>query len=161
LLSLELARDGIQISSCKSNCPYNYKQQAMITIPVLHYSLRLRMFCLSAAICLWLQVQEVDDLAGLEIGDLVALRTETLQDAPWIGRVTGMEGDKISLVWMEGDYNKQWKVTKHRFKGKLQEWTDCVDKCSIILYGFELTKADRLRKPTVDALMALYNEFCG
>ena len=52
-------------------------------------------------------------------------------------------------------------MTKHRFKGKLQEWTDCVDKCSIILYGFELTKANRLRKPTVDALMALYNEFCG
>jgi len=77
------------------------------------------MFCLSAAICLWLQVQEVDDLAGLEIGDLVALRTETLHNAPWIGRVTGMEEDKISLVWMEGDYNKQWKATKHRFKGKL------------------------------------------
>ena len=103
----------------------------------------------------------MDDLAGLESGDLVALRTETLQDAPWIGQVTGMEGDKISVVWMEGDYNKQWKVAKHRFRGKLQEWTDCVDKCSVILYGFELTKANRLRKPTVDALMALYNEFCG
>jgi len=62
--------------------------------------------------------------------------TETLQDAPWIAQVTGMEGRR-SVVWMEGDYNKRWKVTKHRFKGKFQEWTDCVDKSSIILRGFD------------------------
>jgi len=77
----------------------------------------------------------------------------------WTGYWNGGGQDQFGVDG--GDYNKQWKVTKHRFKGKLQEWTDCVDKCSIILYGFELTKANRLRKPTVDALMALYNEFCG
>jgi len=44
----------------------------------------------------------VDSFAGLQIGDLVALRTETLQDAPWIVQVTGMEGEKISIVRMEG-----------------------------------------------------------
>ena len=103
----------------------------------------------------------MDDLADLQSGHLVALRTESLQDAPWVARVTGLEGDKVSVVWMEGDYNKQWKVAKRRVKGKLVEWTDCVDKCTIILYAFELTKTDRLKKATVDALKSLYNEFCS
>jgi len=34
----------------------------------------------------------VDNFAGLQIGDLVASHTETLQDAPWIVQVTGTEG---------------------------------------------------------------------
>ena len=38
---------------------------------------------------------------------------------------------------------------------------DNVDKCSIILYGFELTKTNRLRKITVDALKSLYNKLCS
>ena len=44
----------------------------------------------------------MDSFAGLQIGDLVALRTETLQDAPWIVQVTGTEGEKSSIVRMEG-----------------------------------------------------------
>jgi len=48
----------------------------------------------------------VDSFAGLQIGDLVGLCTETLQDEPpWIVQVTGMEGEKISVVRMEGEYN--------------------------------------------------------
>ena len=43
----------------------------------------------------------MDSFAGLQIGDLVALSTETPQDAPWIVQVTGMEGE-ISIEWMEG-----------------------------------------------------------
>jgi len=47
----------------------------------------------------------VDSFAGLQIGDLVALSTETLQNAPWTVQVTGTEGEKISIVRMEGEYN--------------------------------------------------------
>ena len=54
----------------------------------------------------------MDSFAGLQIGDLVALRTETLQDAPWIVQVTGMEGEKISIVRMEGDYNSSTHTLK-------------------------------------------------
>ena len=100
----------------------------------------------------------MDDLAELQSEHLGALHTELLQDAPWVARVTGLEGDKASVVWMEGDYNKQWKVAKRRVKGKLVEWRDCVDKCTGILYAFELTKTDRA---TVDALKSLYNEYCS
>ena len=103
----------------------------------------------------------MDDREDLQSGHLVALRTESLQDAPWIAQVTGVEEDKISVVWMEGGYNKQWKVAKHRVRGKLVEWTDCVEKCTIVLYAFELTNAGRLRKATVDALKSIYNECCN
>ena len=54
----------------------------------------------------------MDSFAGLQIGDLVALRTETLQDAPWIVQVTGTEGEKISIVRMEGDYNSSTHTLK-------------------------------------------------
>ena len=54
----------------------------------------------------------MDSFTGLQIGDLVALSTETLQDAPWIVQVTGTEGAKISIVWMEGDYNSSTHTLK-------------------------------------------------
>jgi len=52
----------------------------------------------------------VDSFAGLQIGNLEALCTETLQDAPWIIQVTGTEGEKISIVRMEGDYNSNTHI---------------------------------------------------
>ena len=109
---------------------------------------------------LLLQVQAEDDLSQLQNGHLVAFRTELLEDAPWIGKVVGTKKNQITVVWMEGGYNKPLKIAKHQVRGKLIEWTDNVDKCSIILYGFELTKTNRLRKTTVDALKSLYNELC-
>ena len=102
----------------------------------------------------------MDDLTGLQSGHLVAVLTESLQDAPWIAQVTEIEGDKVSVVWMEGDYNQQWKVAKHSVKGKLVEWRDVVEKHTIILYAFQLTKASKLRKTTVNALKSLYNKCC-
>ena len=54
----------------------------------------------------------MDSFAGLQIGDLVALRTETLQDAPGIVQVTGTEGEKISRVGKEGDYNNSTHTLK-------------------------------------------------
>ena len=54
----------------------------------------------------------MDSFAGLQIGDLVALRIETLQDAPWIVEVTGTEGEEISIVRMEGDYNSSTHTLK-------------------------------------------------
>jgi len=53
----------------------------------------------------------MNDLAGLQSRNLVALCTVTLLDVPRIAWITGMEGEKISVVGMEGDYNKLWKVT--------------------------------------------------
>ena len=47
--------------------------------------------------------------------------------------------------------NGKWQNTELR-EGKLVEWTDCVEKCTTISYAFEVTKTDRLRKATVNAL---------
>ena len=103
----------------------------------------------------------MNDFTSLHSGNLVAVRTESPEDAPWIARVTGVQADTVEVVWMEGTYSKSWKVAKHVMNGKLVEWTDCIEKCTIILYDFKLTKAGRLRKTTVDALKSLYREYCS
>ena len=74
--------------------------------------------------------------------------------------MVGTKKNQITVMWMERGYNKRLKIAKRQVRGKLIEWTDNVDKCSIILYGFELTKTNRLRKTTVDALKSLYKELC-
>lgn len=93
------------------------------------------------------------------MGDLVAVRGDAVEDTPWIGRVTKFEGDNVQLVWMEGGYEKQWTVMKVKAKRGNIEWKDSVPKCSIILYGFELTKGHKLRKSTVDALKSSYDQY--
>ena len=57
---------------------------------------------------------------------------------------------------MEGGYNKPWRIAKHQVR---RTWTDNVEKCSIILYGFELTKIDRLGKITIDVLKSCLMNF--
>ena len=41
----------------------------------------------------------------------MAVRTE---DAPWIARVIAVDPrkDEIDVIWMEGNYSRQWKVAK-------------------------------------------------
>ena len=48
----------------------------------------------------------MDDLRQLHNGHLVAFRTEMLEDAPWIGKVVGTKKNQITVVWIEGGYNK-------------------------------------------------------
>ena len=95
----------------------------------------------------------------------MAVRTEREEDAPWIARVTTVDPrkDEIDVIWMEGKYNRQWKVAKTIVKrGRSRafvEWKDTVAKASIILYGFELTNASRLKQDTVRELKELYNQY--
>ena len=37
-------------------------------------------------------------------GDIVAILTETLAEAPWLAQVTKVEGRNLSIIWMEGSY---------------------------------------------------------
>ena len=95
----------------------------------------------------------------------MAVRTETKEDAPWIAKVmnVGPMKDDIDVIWMDGDYNKQWKVAKmmvRRGRSRVSvEWKDMVAKASVILYGFELTNSSRLKQDTVRELKELYNEY--
>ena len=47
-------------------------------------------------------------------GDIVAILTETLEEAPWLAQVTKVEGRNLSIIWMEGSYTSSWKVATVR-----------------------------------------------
>ena len=44
----------------------------------------------------------------------MAVKTETKKDVPWIAKVINVDPikDDINVIWMDGNYNKQWKVAK-------------------------------------------------
>ena len=98
---------------------------------------------------------------GIAVGQLVAVRTEREEDAPWIARVTAVDPgkDAIDVIWMEGKYSGQWKVAKMRRGRALVEWRDSVEKACIILYGFELTGASRLKEDTIRELKESYSQY--
>ena len=96
---------------------------------------------------------------SLQVGHLVALRTEKSEDAPWIARVTSQDDSNINIVWMEGSYNRRWKIAQVRSGRALVDWKDSVPKACIIMYGFELTNTQRLRKETVSELKELYKQY--
>ena len=50
----------------------------------------------------------MDSFAGLQIGDLVALCTETLQDAPWIVQVTANGGGEDQYSEDGGGIQQQY-----------------------------------------------------
>ena len=97
---------------------------------------------------------------GIAVGQLVAVRTEREEDAPWIARVTAVDPgkDAIDVIWMEGKYIGQLKLAKMRRGRALVEWRDSVAKACIILYGFELTGASRL-KDTIRELKESYSQY--
>ena len=75
-----------------------------------------------------------------------------------------MEESEIEIVWLEGAYNKSWKVAKTRDpknKRKLIDWTDTIPKASIILFDFEFTTTNHLRKKSIEHLKKAYAELRG
>ena len=87
------------------------------------------------------------------MGHLIAVRTESVEDAPWIARVIGIRGDKVQIAWMEGGYDMPWNILKVKVRRRMIEWRDSVAKCTIILYGY---KAQKLHQTTIDTLKSLY-----
>ena len=61
-------------------------------------------------------------------------------------------------MWLEGSYTGVWKVVKRKDGHTLVDWIDKVSKQSVILFDFELTKTNRLRKATVQHLKAAYSQ---
>lgn len=98
-----------------------------------------RHFFYTGIILCTLQSSAKPAIAELKVGHLIALRTETEEEAPWIGKVTAVNTDDVRLVWLEGTYTGKWKVAKVRSGRKMIEWHDSVQRTCIMLYGFELT----------------------
>ena len=104
--------------------------------------------------------QETSNLPGLTNGHIVAVRTSTVDEAPWLGRCIAVSDDTLEVVWLEGGWNKQWKESKIRKGRKMEEWRDIICKDSIILYAIELTKTNRLKAATIKYLKEQYSKLC-
>lgn len=52
------------------------------------------------------------EVSDVKVDQLVAVQCENCDLEPLIGRVLHLGEDDISLVWLEGEYSKPWKVAK-------------------------------------------------
>ena len=103
-------------------------------------------------------VLNVDTLEGIQVGHLIALNVENCQLRPLIARVLNSSDSELEIVWLEGSYTGAWKIAKKKDGHTLVDWTDIVPKQSVLLFDFELTKTNRLRKATVQHLKAAYSQ---
>ena len=91
-------------------------------------------------------------------GQLVALNVENCHLRPLIAKVLEVSADTIDVVWLEGSYTKSWKLAKRKEGHTFVDWADNVPKSSIILFDFQLTKTNRLRKATIQHLKETYSK---
>ena len=100
----------------------------------------------------------------VSVGHLIAVDCENCDLEPLLGKVLKVMDNDVEIVWLEGAYNKTWKGAKQRDpqnKRKLVDWTDTIPKASIILFDFELTSTNHLRKKTIEHLKNTYAELRG
>ena len=90
----------------------------------------------------------------------MALFTECLRDAPWIGRVEKIAEDTVDVAWLDGGYRKPWKPATRREGRRVVPWKDTVSKATVILFAFPLTKSNHLSGETVRKLQKIYGELC-
>lgn len=93
---------------------------------------------------------------AVEKGMLVALNVENCPLRPLIAKVEEVHHESLDIVWLEGSYTRAWKVAKKKEGRNSVEWTDTIPKNSVILFDFQLTKSNRLRKATVEHLKEAY-----
>ena len=99
-----------------------------------------------------------ESIDTIEKGQLVALNVENCHLKPLIAKVLEVNEETIDVVWLEGSYSKAWKVAKKKEGRDLVDWIDTVPKSSVILFDFQLTRSDRLRKATIKHLKAAYTK---
>ena len=92
-------------------------------------------------------------------GQLVAVLTETLEEAPWLGKVERIEGGTISIVWMEGSYTSSWKPATICKRKKIVEWRDTVSVETVILSDITLTESSELTKDSVRLIKETYRTY--
>ena len=67
----------------------------------------------------------------------------------------------IEVVWLDGEYDKPWKVAHHRDpqnRQKMVDWKDILPKSCIILFDFQFTSTEHLRKATIEHLKKAYSD---
>ena len=103
-------------------------------------------------------VLNVDNMDTIDKGQLVALNVENCNLRPMITHLLEVSTDTVDIVWLEGSYTKSWKVAKKKEGCTFVDWADTVPKSSIILFDFQLTKTNRLRKATIQHLKVAYTK---
>ena len=113
-------------------------------------------------------MQAVSVTSLVEVGHLVAVDCENCSNYPYkeplLGKVLKVLNEEVEIVWLEGEYSKSRRVTKQRDprnKRKMVDWTDTIPKASIILFDFELTTTNHLRKRSIEHLKKVYAEKRG
>ena len=94
----------------------------------------------------------------IDKGHLVALNVENCHLRPLIAKAFEVNADTVDALWLEGNYTKLWKVAKRKEGRTLVEWADSVPKSSILLFDFQLTKTNRLRKAIIEHLKEAYTK---
>lgn len=92
-------------------------------------------------------------------GDIVAILTETLEEAPWLAQVTKTEGRNLSIIWMEGSYTSSWKVATVRQGKRTVEWRDRVSVNTVVLSGISLTVNNKLTTDLVSEIKYTYSTY--
>ena len=78
-------------------------------------------------------------------------------DGPANGKFIEISDTDIQIEWIKGTYTSKWVADPRNGRRKLP-WTDWVPRSSIILFDFELTPSERLRKATVEHQRRKYDE---
>ena len=90
---------------------------------------------------------------------MVALLTETPEEAPWLARVKKVEGDTVRLVWLEGGYTTKWNTARIKVGRRMVDWEDTVSKSCIILSGFRFNKSSKLDINIVKLIQDTYASY--
>ena len=91
-------------------------------------------------------------------GMFVAVYTKEKDSRPCIGRVVHKEADNVHLQWYKGTWSGKWKLSSQGRGRNARPLTDTVSLETIILWGFELTSAEKLRAVSKRELQIRYDE---
>ena len=100
-------------------------------------------------------------MSELAEGHLVAVECENCSSEPLLARIVKVFHTNIEVVWLDGEYDKPWKVAHHRDpqnRQKMVDWKDILPKSCIILFDFQFTSTEHLRKATIEHLKKAYSD---
>ena len=76
-----------------------------------------------------------------------------------MSKVLKVDSDRVDNVWLEGDYSKAWKIACHSDLINNRTLVDIIKKKhAILLFDFQLTSKNYLRKSSVKHLKKVNSE---
>ena len=103
----------------------------------------------------------VSSSSMVNVGQLVAVNCSNHASGPSIGKCIQVADTNVLIEWMKGTYTSTWctwMIPDPQNRRKKIAWTDWIPRESIILFDFELTATNRLRKTTAEHLKLKYVE---